>query len=332
MERLYLVDTTLRDGEQTAGVRFTIREKVNIAKMLDELGVDIIEAGIPVMGKEEFRAVERILDLSLRADILTWNRMKLEDIKASVEAGAKNIHISVPSSDIHIYKKLQMNREEVLDQMRRVVSYAREKECSVSIGAEDASRADEGFLIKLFKESIKLGVSRVRYADTVSVLTPFTTFDRINNIKSKINVPIDFHGHNDFGLGTGNAIGAFKAGAHYISCSVNGLGERAGNTPLEEIVLALKYMENCKSPINVKNIMRISRVVEKYSGRTLHKSKPIVGEAVFSHEAGIHVDGLLKDKSTYEYLVPTILGRKHKIVKGKHSGKSYLKIKHLNII
>lgn len=325
MEKLYIIDTTLRDGEQTAGVMFTVKQKVDLAKRLDNLGVDIIEAGIPVMGKDELIAVKKIIDLDLNAKILTWNRMNLKDVKSSVSIGSKHIHISIPVSDLHIKKKLNMTKKEVIEKMKYVINYGVENDCEISIGAEDASRADDSFLLSLLKTGVKEGATRIRYADTVSVLNPFTSYDKIKKLKDSLGIEIDFHGHNDFGLGTANALGAYMAGAKFISCSVNGLGERAGNTPLEEIVLAIKYMCNSKIDINIKQIPELSKIVEKYSGRKLQKGKPIVGKEVFSHEAGIHVDGLLKDVKTYEYLSPSILGRKRKIVHGKHSGNSWVK-------
>lgn len=338
--KLTVIDTTLRDGEQSAGVAFSIDEKVKIAKALDFLGVDIIEAGIPVMGRDEQKAIYRILAADLNAEILTWNRMKKEDIEASLIVGAKQVHISVPVSDLHIQKKLGMDREELCYHLSWVLDYALSEGLEVSVGTEDASRADEVFLARVCGLAIQKGVNRIRYADTVSALNPFTSYDRIHRLINRLyeldggsgqdfanRLTIDFHGHNDFGLGTANALGAFKAGAKAISCSVNGLGERAGNTPLEEIVLALEMMEGAVSHIDKKGIMPVSRMVETLSGRTLQASKPIVGSMVFAHEAGIHVDGLLKDKRTYAYLEPDMVGRRHKFVKGKHSGKSIRMVK-----
>lgn len=336
--KLTVIDTTLRDGEQSAGVAFSIKQKVQIALALDTLGVDVIEAGIPIMGKEEQEAIYSMLKSPIKADILTWNRMKLEDIKATLSVGAKYAHISVPVSDLHIKKKLGMTRKMLLYAYEKVLDYAISEGLEVSVGAEDASRADEEFLAKIYAIGIRKGVKRIRYADTVSVLEPFTAYERIHRLKQKLyellavdekafdqSIMIDFHGHNDFGLGTANAFGAFKAGARAISCSVNGLGERAGNTPLEEIVIALEMMEAVTTTINKKEIMILSKMVEDYSGRNIQANKPIVGEMVFAHEAGIHVDGLLKDSRTYAYLEPGILGRQHKFVKGKHSGRSILK-------
>jgi len=331
---LIVIDTTLRDGEQSAGVEFSLTQKKHIARALDDLGVDIIEAGIPIMGKKEQRSIEALLEMSLRAKILTWNRMHIEDIKASISTGAKEIHISVPSSDLHIQKKLGKTRQGLIETYTSVLDYARSAGLNVSIGAEDASRADAGFLVELFRIGYTMGVRRIRYADTVSSLSPFTAYEAINHLVEGLcealelskgdllnNLDIDFHGHNDLGMRTANALGAFKAGASIISCSVNGLGERAGNTPLEEIVLALHLIEDIPTQIKSDKIMGISELVERYSGRKMQQSKPIVGELVFSHEAGIHVDGLKKDRRIYTYLDPAILGREHTYVYGKHSGK-----------
>lgn len=332
---MLIVDTTLRDGEQSVGVAFSYKEKLSIAKHLDVLGVDVIEAGIPVMSKHEQQTISSILDLNLNASILTWNRMNIKDIKASIATGAKNVHISVPVSDLHIYKKLRMTRDQLELKYLRLLEFCNKMDLNVSVGGEDASRADEAFLANIYNLGIENGVSRIRYADTVSVLSPFTAFEKIERLIWQLSIrqniskeelldklDLDFHGHNDFGLGTANAIGAFRAGANVISCSVNGLGERAGNTALEEIVLALEMIENTSTKIKTKEIMRISKIVEEYSGRKLQSSKPIVGDMVFSHESGIHVDGLIKDRKTYAYLDPKVLGRHHSFLKGKHSGKS----------
>ncbi|MFZ7132538.1 MAG: homocitrate synthase/isopropylmalate synthase family protein [Eubacteriales bacterium] len=323
--KLHIVDTTLRDGEQTPGVAFTSDAKIEIAKALCDLGVDIIEVGIPIMGQEEVRAIGRVAELNLKSTLLTWNRLNTKDIDASLQTGVKNVHISVPSSFIQIDKKLRKTSDEVLLEVGHVVEYSIKKGCTVSLGAEDASRADENFLLKLYHVALDAGASRLRYADTLGKLNPFDTLRIIQSIKDKLNSELDFHGHNDFGMATANALAAFKGGAHFISCSVNGLGERAGNTPLEEIVMALYYMEKCETTIQIDKLIPISKLVESYSGRITNPGKPIVGEEVFSHESGIHVDGLMKDIHTYQYLDPVLLGRTNQFVLGKHSGRSIYK-------
>ncbi|MGM0509364.1 MAG: homocitrate synthase [Fusobacteriota bacterium] len=317
-----IIDTTLRDGEQAPGVYFLKEEKYIISQRLDILGVDIIEIGIPAMGKKEIETINMVKSLDLNAKLLLWNRMLKKDVDMSLKTGVKNIHISIPTSDIQINKKLDKDREWVLKQLEKVVGYAVKNGCKVSVGAEDSSRTDMDFLIEFYKLAKKRGATRVRYADTVGILTPDKTYTDLNKIFKSIKMDIDFHGHNDFGMATANAISAVKAGCSHVSCSINGLGERAGNTALEEVAVSLKYLENQKTNINFKELYNISKIVECASGRTLSKSKPIIGDEVFSHESGIHVDALLKDRKNYEAFSPKDLGRKHKFVLGKSSGKS----------
>jgi homocitrate synthase NifV len=324
MDRVLILDTTLRDGEQTPFVSFTLKEKRAIAKKLDELGVDIIEAGIPAMGKTEMDCVSAILGLNTRAQILAWNRMHTGDIEKSMECGAKNVHIAVPVSDLHIRKKLNQTREWVLQTVRKTVEYAVSKGLSVSVGAEDASRADEKFLIKFYRAAIRAGAVRVRYADTVGLHEPFSAYDAIKRLKRHIRAPIDYHGHNDFGMSTANAFAACRAGAEVVSCTVNGLGERAGNTPLEEFVMALKHIAGSRVAVRTQKLQEVSRLVEECSRRRVYEGKAIVGSQVYFHESGIHVDGLLKDKRTYQAFPPEDAGAADRFVLGKFSGASAL--------
>lgn len=320
--RLHIVDTTLRDGEQTPGVAFASWQKAEIAFALNGLGADVIEIGIPAMGIEEIAAIQKIEEMNLNSTLLTWNRMLKKDVDASMLTGVKNVHLSVPASFIQIEKKLHKTPAQVLLQTFEVVDYAINKGCVVSIGAEDASRADEKFLMQLYQVALDAGAVRIRYADTLGVLEPFGVYEIIRKIKTKLQTDIDFHGHNDFGLATANALAAFKGGAQYISCSINGLGERAGNTAMEEIVMALIYMTECEVNIDTHKFVQISEMVERYSKKYLSTHKPVVGKDVFSHESGIHVDGLLKDIRTYQHLDPALLGRDNQFVLGKHSGKA----------
>lgn len=322
MKDFFIVDSTLRDGEQTAGVAFNKKDKIEIAEKLARAGVDIIEAGIPAMGEEEIAVIQEIMNLNIHSQIMSWNRMVLDDIRKSIAAGIKYLHISAPVSDIQIERKLRKDRNWILENIKKMVSYAVQRGCIVSVGAEDASRADLDFLIEFYNTAAGEGAARVRYADTVGIMEPIRVHKTITLLRDNINLDIDFHGHNDFGMATANALAANKAGARYISCTVNGLGERAGNTALEEIVTAVHYIEGKATDFNLKKIMELSNLVENASGRHLAESKPIVGKKVFSHESGIHVDGLLKDSRTYEAFPPEDLGRERDIVIGKFSGRS----------
>jgi len=322
MDKVLILDTTLRDGEQAPFVIFTLDEKIRIAKKLDELGVDIIEAGIPAMGSTEMDSISAIIGLKTCAQILTWNRLDVEDIKKSIECGAKNVHLAVPASDLHIREKLNQTRAWVLKTIQSVVDFAVSKGLSVSVGAEDASRADRKFLKKLYCTAIKAGATRVRYADTVGIQEAFGAYDEIKQLKEYIDRPLDYHGHNDFGMATANAFSAYRAGADVISCTVNGLGERAGNTPLEEFVMTLKHIARVSVNIKTEKLQEISQLVEVFSRRRVNEGKAIVGSQVYCHESGIHVDGLLKDMRTYQPFPPEDAGAATRFVFGKFSGEN----------
>ena len=329
--RPIFLDTTLRDGEQSPGVSFSINQKMAIAKGLDQLGVQVIEAGIPIMGGDEFKAVEKILGMNLTASILTWNRCNEKDLRASKEVGAIYAHIAVPASDRHIYKKLRMTRDELLLRLNQVLELGSNLGLTMSVGAEDGSRADTDFLMSVYETALDHGVTRLRYADTVSALDPMKAYEVVSSlmyrlrayseINRRVMPQMDFHGHNDYGMATANALMAYKAGADVISCSMNGLGERAGNAALEEIALSLINLENAPVQLQLEDFMSLSEMVVQYSKREVSLSKPVVGAMVFTHEAGIHVDGLKKDPKTYAHLEPELLGRSHKIMSGKHGGK-----------
>ncbi len=237
-----IVDTTLRDGEQAPGVAFSLQEKVTIAKLLDSLGIEVIEAGIPIMGKIEQDAIKAICNLNLKAQVLVWNRLLLADLRASIACGARNVHISAPVSDLHIKGKLCKSRQWVLDCLVRAIRYAKDYGCRVSVGAEDASRTDFSFLMEYALLAQESGAERLRFADTVGVMEPFNTRRIIGRLVENLAIPVEFHGHNDFGLATANSLAAFAAGAAYINTTVSGVGERAGNTCLEDIV---KLFKNC---------------------------------------------------------------------------------------
>jgi len=315
-------DTTLRDGEQAAGVVFRREEKLHIARMLDTIGVQEIEAGIPAMGKEEQETIKAILSMGLKARISTWNRAVIQDIKASVDCGVKMVSISVPVSDIHLKFVLNRNRRWALEQTKRVIDYAKEYGLYVCVGAVDASRSAWDFFMRFARLAQDCGADRLRFDDTVGILNPFQTFEIINKLRSEIGVDIDIeiHCHNDFGMATANTLAAIKAGARYASVTVNGLGERAGNAALEEVVMALKHIEGIDLGVDTARFRELSEYVANASLRAIPASKPIVGSDIFVHESGVHVDGILKKSLTYEPFPPGEVGLERKILIGKHSG------------
>jgi homocitrate synthase NifV len=325
--KIIFVDTTLRDGEQTAGVVFALREKVQIAKMLDKLGVDQLEVGIPVMGGEEQEAIREIVKSNLNASIMAWNRAVIGDIKESIKCGVDAVAISISTSDIHITHKLNSTREKVLQNMIAATDFAKNYGLYVSVNAEDASRTDFDFLCEFAKAAKNAGANRLRYCDTVGILNPINTFERIKALREAIDIDIEMHTHNDFGMATANAVAGIMAGATYVGVTVNGLGERAGNAALEEVGMALKHLLDYEITLNTTKFLELSRYVAQASNRELPAWKAIVGTNMFAHESGIHADGTLKHPQTYEVLDPKEVGLERQIVIGKHSGTAAIKQK-----
>ncbi|KYO68410.1 homocitrate synthase [Thermovenabulum gondwanense] len=314
------VDTTLRDGEQTAGVVFAPEEKVIIAKLLDMIGVDQIEAGIPAMGEEEVKSIRAIVKAGLKASIMAWNRAVIDDIEKSLKCGVDAVAISIAVSDLHIQHKLRTTREKVIEQMVEATVFAKKHGVYVSVNAEDASRADQDFLIEFCKAAKEAGADRLRFCDTVGILDPFSTYEKIKKLRAAVDLEIEMHTHNDFGMATANAIAGIIAGATHVGVTVNGLGERAGNAALEEVAMALKYVLGWEISLKTELFKEISEYVAKASGRIIPPWKAIVGENIFAHESGIHVDGALKHPETYEVFNPSEVGLERKIFIGKHSG------------
>lgn len=325
--RVNIVDTTLRDGEQTAGVVFTNNEKIQIARYLDMIGVDQIEAGIPVMGGFEKDCIKEIVALGLKSSIMAWNRAVIADIKESLDCGVDAVAISISTSDIHIEHKLQTTRQDVLNRMADAVKFAKDKGLYISVNAEDASRSDIDFLTEFALLAKRSGADRLRFCDTVGTLTPLSAFRYIKTLIDAVGINIEMHTHNDFGMATANALAGVYAGANYVGVTINGLGERAGNACLQETIMGLKYLMNVNLPYNTTLFREVAEYVAQASGRALSVSKPIVGSGIFAHESGIHGDGVLKNPLTYEVFSPEEVGLERQIVIGKHSGTAAVRSK-----
>jgi len=326
-------DTTLRDGEQTPGVVFSLEEKVQIARLLDEMGVQQIEAGTPAMSEEETRAVGAIVKEELNASIMGWSRAVQSDVDAVLKTEADAIAISIATSDIHLRYKLNMNREQVLEKATSMVEYAKSHGLYVSLNSEDATRTDFAFLKEFALKGKEAGADRLRICDTLGVLIPASSKYLTRRIIQETRIPVEIHTHDDYSLAVANALAAFEAGAEWASTTVNGLGERAGNSSLEGVIMGLLKLYNLQLPFKISKICEISHYVEKASGISVPPNRSIVGAHMFTHESGIHVDGVLKYPHTYESFLPDEIGTSRKIVIGKHSGKHAVwdKLKELGI-
>lgn len=324
MDAVLIDDTTLRDGEQTAGVVFAKAEKMHIAKVLSEIGVHQIEAGIPAMGGDELEAVKAIVRMELPCSIMAWNRPVIADIQASLDCGVDAVAISISASDIHIKTKLGKSREWVLDSLERAIDYAKSRGVYVSVNAEDASRADWEFLLRFAVTARNAGADRLRYCDTLGTLEPFRAHREIRDLIQATGLDLEMHTHNDFGMATANALAGVRAGARYVNTTVNGLGERAGNAALEEVVMAMKHVEGIDTGIITTRLRELAEYVASASGRHVPIWKPVVGTNVFAHESGIHADGVIKNPRNYEVFSPEEVGLTRQLVVGKHSGSATL--------
>jgi len=347
-ERIYFFDTTLRDGEQTPGISFTIKEKQLIAEGLDDAGIDIIEAGFPVISEGDFEACKKIAHMGLKCEVIGLARLLKKDIDAVIDSDMDSIHVFIATSDLHIKNKLKMTREQVLDRISEMVEYAKQHFDIIEFSAEDATRSDLDFLIQANLKAVEAGATRINVPDTVGTISPTAYGYIIRKIRESLpsKIRISCHCHNDFGLAVANSIcGGIENGASQIHTTILGLGERAGNASFEQCAMALYALYGIPININTRKIYPLSKLVESFCGSKfrIHPQFPLIGRNAFLHESGIHTQAMIQNARTYEPITPELLGidrgdsleqiLEKSISFGKHSGRTALqkKLESLNI-
>ena len=319
-EDITIYDTTLRDGEQTPGVCFSFEEKLEIARKLDQFKIHQIEAGFPIVSEKEKESVKAIANEGLDATILGLTRTKPEDIDAALDCDVDGIITFVGTSDIHLDHKMHITRQDAINLCETAVDYAKDHGLFVAFSAEDATRTDIEFLKRIYSKAQECGADRVHIADTTGAITPQGIDYLVQELVKDIDIDIAVHLHNDFGLAVINSITGVLAGAKAVSTTVNGIGERAGNASLEELIMAMKILYGKDYGFKTKYIKELSDLVAKASGLPIPYNKPVVGNNVFRHESGIHVDAVIEEPLCYEPYLPELVGQKRQLVLGKHSG------------
>lgn len=333
MRKIDIFDTTLRDGEQSPGVSLNLAEKIEIAKQLERLGVDIIEAGFPASSNGDFESVKTIAGMIKNSSVTGLSRVIKSDIDAAWEAlkhsEEPRIHVFIATSPIHMKYKLMLTPDEVVEAAVEGVKYAAERFPIVQWSAEDACRSDRDFLVQIIKEVIDAGAKIINIPDTVGYISPNEYGELIKYLRDNVpnidKVKLSAHCHDDLGMAVANSLAGIENGIEQVECTINGIGERAGNASLEEIAIALHIRQDhyqAKTNINFKEIKRTSNLVSKLTGMTVPPNKAVVGANAFAHQSGIHQDGMLKEKTTYEIITPELVGFETKIVLGKLSGRN----------
>ena len=319
-----ICDVTLRDGEQTPGVSFSCDEKSEIARMLDAVGVEVIEAGFPSVSENEKQCVKTIAGLGLDSRICCLARAKQSDVDAAIDCGVAMVSIFIATSDLHMRIKFKnKTKEQVLADTLPLIDYAHDHGLAVRFAAEDASRTDLTFLKEVYYRASEHGADLLSFADTVGCLTPLEMYRVMSDLVATVDRPLCAHCHNDMGCAVANTITAAEAGAFQLHTTVNGIGERAGNAALEEVLIALR-MSGGVDRYDLSHLVALSKKVEQYSGIRLPRNKPVVGELAFSHESGIHIAAILDDPHSYENFPPELIGGERRFILGKHTGKKAL--------
>lgn len=342
-----LLDTTLRDGEQAVGVIFTPREKAQIATLLADIGIPAVEAGFPALGPEEKACIDAVVEAGIVVrdssgnesplEVNAFARARREDVQDVADCRVDGVVISVSTSDTHVKRKFRSKQAWVLRQVEEAADEAHKHGLAFTISAEDASRTDPGFLVDYYRLARELGARMVRYCDSLGVEDPYTTYRRVKYIRQALaspdadedveqssSIPIEMHMHNDFGMATANVLAGIRAGAGSVAASIGGLGERTGNSPIEEVVMALKHLYSIDLGVDTVRFREVAEYVAQASQRAIPIWKAIIGTNVFAHESGIHADGILKNPGSYEAFSPDEVGLQRQIIIGKHSGSKAL--------
>ncbi|MCX6178917.1 MAG: homocitrate synthase [Chlorobiales bacterium] len=318
----WIIDTTLRDGEQAPGVVFSAAEKIEIACLLANAGVNELEIGYPAISNDEQITISKIVGLNLPLRLTSWARAKWQDIEDARKCGTEAVHISFPVSALYL-QLMEKDYEWVQQQLQELIPKAKKYFSYVSVGAQDATRAEPELLKSFVLDAEACGADRIRIADTVGIATPTSIITLITQLKSLSYAALEFHAHNDLGMATANAFTALEAGCNAVSVSVTGLGERAGNAALEELAIALKLSGKYETSIDTRQLSHLCLAVSKAAGRIIEAQKAVVGKSAFQHESGIHCAALLKNPLSYQPFLPDQVGcGKHELVIGKHSGSA----------
>ncbi|MFW6120444.1 MAG: homocitrate synthase/isopropylmalate synthase family protein [Petrotogales bacterium] len=324
-DNIVIYDSTLRDGEQMPGISFSPEQKLALARKLDEIGILEIEAGFPAISKTEAEAVKTIVHDGLNAKILVLSRLKKEDIDAAIRSDADVVLLFIASSPLHLKYKLHCSIQEIKDKVVESIEYVKDHGIMPSFSTEDSTRTPLKVLEELAILADEVGAKRIGFTDTVGCATPHTIKYLFSHMRKLVSIPLSAHIHNDFGLGLINAITALEAGANHVCTTINGWGERAGNVPLEQLVMCLKILYKKELGIDTTKLWELSQMVSNFTGLPIPLIHPFVGSNAFTHESGIHVAAILENPRTYESISPELVGNKRKLVLGKHTGKHMVK-------